>query len=222
MTMSQDRYESARRNMVDWQLAGRDIRDKRVIEAMLAVPREEFVSPSDRSAAYDDFPLSIGHGQTISQPYTVAYMAQAAKLGGQERVLEIGTGSGYGAAVLSKLARSVVTIERIGELGKAAAERLAKLGYDNVEVRVGDGTLGCPERAPYDAIVVTAGGENLPPALAEQLAEEGRCIIPVGPTRQEQQLMRYTRRGRELFAESLGSFAFVPLIGEAGWKVENT
>lgn len=203
--------------MVERDLSGRDITDPRVLAAMNSVPREEFVPPALRHSAYDDSPLPIGQGQTISQPYTVAFMAQALELTGTEVVLEIGTGSGYGAAVLSQLARSVVSMERLSELGTTAAERLAKLGYHNVEVIVGDGTLGAPDRAPFDGIVVTAGAGNLPRALAEQLAEGGRCVIPVGPTRHEQRLLRYTRRGKELLVDDFGAFAFVPLIGAEGW-----
>lgn len=212
-----DPYADLRRRMVERQLAVRDIVDPRVLAAMLAVPREAFVSPGQRSSAYDDSPLPIGHGQTISQPYTVAYMAQALSLAGEEDVLEVGTGSGYGAAVLSKLSRSVVTLERHAELAAAAAARLEALGFRNALVRVADGTLGCPERAPFDAIVVTAGGGSLPRAYQEQLRDGGRIVIPIGPSRTEQRLLRYTRRGNELAVEDLGAFAFVPLIGEQGW-----
>jgi len=212
-----DAFAYYRRIMVERHLAGRDITDPRVIEAMLTVPREEFVPAAFRAAAYDDSPLSIGQGQTISQPYTVAYMAQAMELKGHEHVLEIGAGSGYGAAVLAKLARSVVTLERLPELASGAAAKLSELGYTNVEVRTADGTLGCPERAPFDAIVVTAGAPGLPQPLAGQLSEGGRCVIPLGPSRHEQRLMRFTRRGLELIADDLGAFAFVPLIGEEAW-----
>jgi protein-L-isoaspartate(D-aspartate) O-methyltransferase len=212
-----DEFAAARRTMVEGQLVRRDITDQRVIAAMLEVPREQFVPLALRISAYDDAPLPIGHGQTISQPYTVAFMAQALALGGAERVLEIGAGSGYGAAVLSRLATSVVTVERLPELAAAAKDRLEELGYQNVEVFLGDGTLGCPERAPFDAIIVTAGAESLPKAYFEQLSEGGRCVIPVGPARTEQRLLRYTRRGSELTIDDFGPFAFVPLIGAEGW-----
>ena len=216
--LSPDSYAAARRLMVERQLERRDITDQRVIAAMLEVPREQFVPPALRISAYDDSPLPIGRGQTISQPYTVAFMAQALALLGSEHVLEIGTGSGYGAAVLSKLVQSVVTIERLPELAAGARERLAELGYVNVEAILADGTLGCSDRAPFDAIVVTAGGENFPKAFAEQLREGGRCVIPVGATRTEQRLLRYLRRGSEFAIDDFGPFAFVPLIGEQGWQ----
>lgn len=208
---------AARRRMVERDLAQRGIVDRRVLAAMNTVPREEFVPPGLRQSAYDDSPLPIGRGQTISQPFTVAFMAQSLALAGAEHVLEIGTGSGYGAAVLSQLAQSVVTVERHADLAATAAERLSRLGYQNVEVIVGDGSLGAPQRAPFEAIVVTAGAGSLPRALAEQLSDGGRCVIPIGPTRHEQRLLKYTRRGPELTVDDLGAFAFVPLIGAEGW-----
>jgi protein-L-isoaspartate(D-aspartate) O-methyltransferase len=210
------RWEALRRRMVERDLLGRGIDDQRVLDAMLQVPREEFVPPSLRGDAYGDWPLPIGFGQTISQPYTVAYMLQALQLGGGERVLEIGSGSGYGAAVLSLLAAEVHTVERIAELGWEVRSRLQRLGYDNVHVHIANGTLGVPAAAPFDGIVVTAGGSSLPKPLEEQLAEGGRAVIPIGD-RGSQTLYRFTKRGSQLAGESLGGFAFVPLIGEYGW-----
>lgn len=207
-----------RRSMVHDQLRSRGIADPRVLAAMSEVPREEFVSPDQQRAAYDDCPLPIGHGQTISQPFTVACMLEAAQLQGRETVLEVGTGSGYGAAVLARLATTVYTVERIPELGERAAAQIERLGYDNVHVRVGDGTLGCPEHAPFDAIVVTAGGSILPPEYERQLADGGRIVIPLGEAPTRQRMKRFTRRGGELAVEDLGGFVFVPLIGRDGWS----
>jgi protein-L-isoaspartate(D-aspartate) O-methyltransferase len=167
--------------------------------------------------AYGDWPLPIGFGQTISQPFTVAYMIEALKLHASERVLEIGTGSGYAAAVLSCVAADVHTIERIPELAEMAQKRLADLGFHNVQVHLANGTLGLPDHAPFDAIVVTAGAGALPEPYAEQLAEGGRIVIPIGAAPTSQTLFRYTRRGEQLHAEGLGEFAFVPLVGEHGW-----
>lgn len=203
-----------RRRMVDEQLQGRDIVDPRVLAAMAEVPREEFVPADLREAAYDDCALAIGLGQTISQPYTVAYMCQASELRGDEHVLEVGTGSGYGAAVLGRLARRVTTIERRPELAAEARRRLESLGYDNVRVVVGDGTLGVPEEAPFDAIVVTAGAETLPEALVGQLRPNGRIVIPIDADGRGQTMYRLTFDDRgQLRRENLGEFAFVPLIG---------
>ncbi|MBI1903513.1 MAG: protein-L-isoaspartate(D-aspartate) O-methyltransferase [Planctomycetia bacterium] len=212
------RFDELREVMVRQQFAGRGIVDARVLAAMREVPRHEFVPQHLAIYAYDDKPLPIGFGQTISQPYTVAFMCQAMSLHGGEKVLEIGTGSGYAAAVLSHLAERVYTIERIAELAAEAAERLRRLGYANVEVRTADGTLGLADAAPFDAIVVTAGAQTLPPAYQEQLAEGGRIVIPIGPTRHSQTMWRYTRVGDDLLGEDLGPFAFVPLIGEQGWN----
>jgi protein-L-isoaspartate(D-aspartate) O-methyltransferase len=179
-----------------------------------------FVPPQHAEAAYADGPLTIGQGQTISQPFTVAFMAEALLLKGDENVLEIGTGSGYGAAVLSRLARTVHTIERHADLAQTAREHLQRAGYDNVEVHVGDGTLGLPEFAPFDGIVVTAGADSLPPAYMLQLAEGGRIVIPIGPERTAQMMCRFTRRGEHFPCEKLGYFAFVPLIGQYGWSAD--
>lgn len=207
-----------RQQMVEDQLAGRDIRDPRVLQAMATVPREEFVPLKLRRLAYTDQALPIAAGQTISQPYTVAFMCQALQLQGGERVLEVGTGSGYGAAVLSQLAAEVVTVERIPILATSAADCLARLGYDNVQVHTADGTLGWPSSAPFDAIVVTAAAAVLPAPYVDQLKDGGRIVIPVGPLVSGQSMHRYTRHGAETSVEDLGPFAFVPLIGAHGWK----
>lgn len=203
--------------MVDTQLRARGICDPRVLAAMLAVPREEFVDEALRDDAYGDWPLPIGGGQTISQPYTVAYMAQAAELQGGERILEVGTGSGYGAAVLSQLGAEVHTIERIPALARRAIAALERLRYCNVHVHVGDGSLGLAEEAPFDAIVVTAGAANLPSSYTEQLAEGGRIVIPIGKYKSRQHLYRFRNQHGELSIDDLGLFAFVPLIGDKGW-----
>lgn len=204
-------FDLARHNMVVQQLERRGIRDPRVLEAMEWVPREEFVPPELVDQAYEDRALPIGLEQTISQPYTVAFMCQEARVGPDDKVLEIGTGSGCGAAVLSLLAREVHTIERIAELFLAARERLTRLGYKNVEVYLNDGTQGLPQQAPFDAIIVTAGAESLPAAYQEQLAEGGRLVIPIGPPAY-QQMVRITRHGDQFDRVDLGSFGFVPLV----------
>jgi protein-L-isoaspartate(D-aspartate) O-methyltransferase len=212
-----ERFGELRRNMVEDQIRRRGINDVRVLTAMLEVPREMFVPQRLRDEAYEDCPLPIGVGQTISQPFTVAYMLQALQLDGSENVLEIGTGSGYGAAVLSQLAQVVHTMERIPKLGQQAKRRLDQLGFANVHVHVANGTLGLPEHAPFDAIIVTAGAEELPEPYREQVAEDGRIVIPIGePTCQV--LSRFTRHGQQLMGENLGAFAFVPLIGEYSWS----
>jgi protein-L-isoaspartate(D-aspartate) O-methyltransferase len=204
-------FDLARHNMVVEQLEQRGITDPRVLEAMEWVPREEFV-PSDLvNLAYEDRALPIGLEQTISQPYTVAFMCQEARVTAGDKVLEVGTGSGYGAAVLSLLAREVHTIERIDELYRAARKRLSEIGRGNVHVYLDDGTLGLPDEAPFDAIIVTAGAESLPAAYQRQLADGGRLIIPVGPPA-SQKMLRITRRGDQFTRENLGSFGFVPLV----------
>jgi protein-L-isoaspartate(D-aspartate) O-methyltransferase len=206
-----------RRHMVERQIRARGISDPRVLEAMATVRREALLPAHLTEFAYEDTPLPIGTGQTISQPYVVALMTEALRLAPTDNVLEIGTGSGYAAAVLAEIARTVHTIERLPELGDLARRRLAELGYRNIEVSCGDGTLGWPERAPYDAIVVAAGGPELPRPLLEQLAIGGRLVMPLGGAR-FQQLVRITRVGEDEFArEELGSVRFVPLIGQAGW-----
>ena len=203
--------------MVERDIGARGVRDSRVLAAMARVPREALVPPELAEFAYEDTPLPIGAGQTISQPFIVAVMTEAAGIQPGDTVLEIGTGSGYAAAVLAELAGRVDTVERHPQLAESARTRLAELGYDNVEVHLGDGTLGWVDHAPYDAILVAAGGPELPPALLDQLAEGGRLVIPVGSVR-DQELVRITRRGpREYQREDLGAVRFVPLVGKAGW-----
>jgi protein-L-isoaspartate(D-aspartate) O-methyltransferase len=205
--------------MVSEHLLARGIRDKAVVRAMREVPREAFLPPLLQRFAYDDNPLPIDEGQTISQPYIVAYMIEALELQGSERVLEIGTGSGYAAAVLSRCAAEVFTVERIAALAENAGSRLQTLGYRNVTVHQGDGTRGWQEHAPYQGIVVTAGAPEIPSPLLNQLAPDGRLVIPVGPTQHLQTLVRVRRVGAsdDFRREELCPVRFVPLIGEQGW-----
>lgn len=204
--------------MVERDIASRGVRDSHVLEAMRTVPREAFVPASRREQAYDDRPLPIDAGQTISQPYIVALMCEALQVTGDERVLEIGTGSGYAAAVLSRLAAQVDTVERIAELAEGAARVLSELNVSNVRVHCADGTLGWPDAAPFDAITVTAGGPVVPPALLAQLAPGGRLVMPVGSNQAWQDLVRVTRAGPDDFrTETLCEVAFVPLMGAQGW-----
>ena len=207
--------EQARQTLLKY--LDREIADNRVVEAIRRVPREAFVSKEQYHAAYDDRPLSIGFGQTISQPFIVALMVQALELRGDEKVLELGTGSGYEAAILAELARKVVTVECIPELAESARRVLDKLGYSNIEVHVAGRALGWPEGAPYDAIIVSAGAPTVPQVLLEQLTWNGRLVIPVG-SRWQQELLRVTklRKGNEI--ENLGGCYFVPLIGEGAWE----
>src|SRR5690242_6896867 len=208
--------------MVDLQIARRGVRSPRVLEAMRTVPREAFLPEPMREFAYEDAPLPIAEGQTISQPYIVALMTDALALEGGEKVLEIGTGSGYAAAVLSRIARSVYTVERIGQLAEKAASALADLGYRNVHVLHGDGTRGWPDHAPYDAIVVAAGGPEVPESLKAQLKVGGRLVIPVGENRRVQELVRVTRTSTDRYeTEDIADVRFVPLVGEEGWAAEN-
>ena len=204
--------------MVDEQIAARGVVDPMVLDAMRAVPREKFVPPSAAEVAYEDSPVPIEEGQTISQPYVVALMAEALRLTGRDRVLEIGAGSGYAAAILSRIAAEVYAIERHLSLAELAGTRLKDLGLHNVHIIHGDGTLGWPERAPYDGIVVAAGGPSVPEALRSQLAIGGRLVMPVGASRQVQELVRVTRAGLDDYRrERLGTVRFVPLIGAQGW-----
>jgi protein-L-isoaspartate(D-aspartate) O-methyltransferase len=202
--------------MVERQLRARGISDERVLEAMATIPRHLFVPVSDQMDAYADCPLPIGHRQTISQPYIVALMTELMKLCGDETVLEIGTGSGYQAAILAHLARKVFSVERIPELAHEAAQRLENLGVSNVSVVESDGTIGLPEEAPFDGILVTAAGPTVPPPLLEQLAEGGRLVIPVG-SRMGQMLEVWHRTQGETQRQAIAPVAFVPLVGEHGW-----
>ncbi|WFP65858.1 protein-L-isoaspartate(D-aspartate) O-methyltransferase [Mesorhizobium sp. WSM4904] len=212
-------FENARQHMVAAHLARRGIRDPRVLEAMRQVPREVFVEEGFEEFAYEDSPLPIGHGQTISQPFIVAHMVEMAEVEATDRVLEVGTGSGYAAAIIAKVADRVFTVERHGALGEMARRRLKQLDIGNVELRIGDGSKGWPEKAPFDAIIVAAGGPVVPEALKDQLDIGGRLIIPVGINEIEQRLVRVTRVGAKKFEEEdLGGVMFVPLIGEHGWS----
>ena len=212
-------YAKERQRMVDEQLIERDIRDERVLEAMRAVPRHRFVLPEYRHMAYSDGPLPIGSGQTISQPYIVALMTQLLRLKGDENVLEIGTGSGYQAAVLGYLAKQVHTIERHSDLAEEAVGVLQGLGLSNVCVHIGDGSLGLKEYAPFQAILVTAAAPDVPKALLDQLDEGGRLVVPVGG-RMNQFLERWERHGASFEQELLVPVAFVPLRGRYGWNEE--
>jgi protein-L-isoaspartate(D-aspartate) O-methyltransferase len=209
--------EAARARMVDQQIARRGVRDPRVLAAMRTVPREAFVPEASVGFAYDDGPLPIGQGQTISQPYIVALMAEAAELAPGDRVLEVGTGSGYAAAVLARLAERVYSIERQPALAEAARERLAQSGFANVELRIGDGSRGWPEAAPFDAILVAAASPSVPDSLRRQLAPGGRLIVPVGTGGRAQRLLRIRRRAEGFAEEELLAVHFVPLIGAEGW-----
>ena len=210
-------YAALRVEMIEKQLRRRGVGDAGVLAAMMAVPRHEFVAEELRSHAYDDLPLPIGGGQTISQPYMVAAMTAALRLQPSDRVLEIGTGCGYHAAVLSRLAKEVFTIERWPELASTASARLARLGYPNAHVHCGDGTLGLPELAPFDAILVAAAAPAVPKPLLAQLAEGGRMILPVGNT-DHQELRLIEKRGDAFPTKMLEGCRFVPLVGYHGWQ----
>jgi protein-L-isoaspartate(D-aspartate) O-methyltransferase len=214
--LSLDSSVAERRLMIETQIRKRGVSSPQVLGALLAVPRHEFIPVSLRRDAYADKPLAIGEGQTISQPYMVAAMTEALELTGSERVLEIGTGSGYQAAVLANLVRQVYTIEAIPQLAVLAARTLVHLGLDNVFVIAADGSLGLPAAAPFDAVLVTAGAPRAPLSLLEQLAPTGRLVIPVGPPR-AQILQRWRRTANGFDYEDILPVAFVPLRGEQGW-----
>lgn len=212
-------FPKARGKMVEEQIIARGIKDPRVIAAMKKVPRHLFVEEALQNQAYSDHPLPIGEKQTISQPYMVALMTEAMQLTGEERVLEIGAGSGYQTAILAELAREVYSIERIRSLAIKARKLLYELGYFNAEIKIFDGTLGWAEKGPFDAIMVTAGAPNIPQPLYDQLALQGRLVIPVGDV-YAQDLFRITRREEGLKKEDLGGCRFVKLIGKYGWEGE--
>ena len=211
-------YAAEREAMVERHLKRRGIAEKPIIDAFLAVPREEFISPDHANLAYGDHPLPIEAGQTISQPYIVALMIQSAEIEPGDTVLEVGAGSGYAAAVISKIAGRVIAIERQHKLVEVARERLQRLGYDNVAIVEGDGTRGWPEEAPYDAILAAASGSHVPRPLIEQLAPGGRLVMPIGDPGWTQELIKVTKQdGGILKQENLGGVRFVPLIGVEGW-----
>ena len=215
-TLSGESTQEARNAMVDL-IARRGVKDGAVLQAMRKFPRHELVPAAYRHAAYDDRPLPIGKGQTISQPYMVAFMTEAAGISPGEKVLEVGTGSGYQAAILALAGAKVFSIEIVPELGKRADRDLARLGIENVTIRIGDGYRGWPEEAPFDAIVVTAAPEKVPQPLLDQLAEGGRLVIPVGPS-ESQYLEIHTKRGKDLRLERAFPVRFVPMTGEAQKK----
>jgi protein-L-isoaspartate(D-aspartate) O-methyltransferase len=212
-------FAAEREAMVERQIGSRGIREPTILEAFRAVPREEFLADDYRDLAYGDHPLPIEAGQTISQPYIVALMIRAAEIRPGDRVLEVGAGSGYAAAVMSRIAAEVVAVERQGELVRIASERLARLGYDNVRIVEGDGTRGWEAGAPYDAILAAASGSHVPPAWLDQLADGGRIVLPVGDPGAVQKLLKVTKGpAGKLIQEDLGAVRFVPLIGEEGWN----
>ena len=211
---SQELYEQRRKSMVEHDMKGRGIKDKKVLEVMEKIPRHLFVDGSLKDKAYEDYPLPIGEGQTISQPYVVALMTEALRLKSTDRVLEIGTGSGYQAAVLAEIVKEVYTLEIRKGLADKAGMRLRELGYKNVKVKYGDGYFGWEEYAPFDAIIITASANHIPPPLIKQLRENGRLIIPLGSTVYYQSLTLATKKKGELVLDQLTPVAFVPMIGE--------
>jgi protein-L-isoaspartate(D-aspartate) O-methyltransferase len=212
-------FAAEREAMVERQLRRRGITDKRILDAFREVPREAFVSAEYAHAAYGDHPLPIEAQQTISQPFIVALMIEAAGIGLRDKVLEVGAGSGYAAAVISRIAGKVIAIERQHELAEVARDRMTRLGLDNVEIIEGDGTRGCPEHAPFDAILAAASGSHVPKPLTEQLADGGRLVMPLGNPGSVQQLVKVTKaEDGSLRQSDLGEVRFVPLIGEEGWK----
>jgi len=212
-------YAAEREAMVERQLRRRGISEQGILDAFLAVPREQFISQEHAQLAYGDHPLPIEANQTISQPYIVALMIQAAAIKPGDKVLEVGAGSGYAAAVISRIAGKVIGIERQHDLVDVATERLRRLGYDNVEIVEGDGTKGCRDQAPFDAILAAASGSHVPGPLVEQLAPNGRIVMPVGEPGWVQELVKVTKQEDGILRqENLGEVRFVPLIGEEGWK----
>lgn len=218
-SLSEDQraFHVARRHMIEQQLRSRKVTDPRVLTVMEALPRHMFVDQGMWEQAYLDRPLTIGQGQTISQPFIVGFMTQALQLTGTEKILEIGTGCGYQTAVLCMLANKIFSIERLSDLSNRARKTLYQLGLTNFQLRIGDGTLGWPDAAPFDAIIVTAGGPEIPQTYLDQLADGGRLVIPVGRA-EEQQLVRVTKQGTQLTREVLTECRFVPLIGKLGWQ----
>lgn len=211
-------FKELRERMVESQIARRGVQDPRVLDAMRSVPREAFVNRGLKEFVYEDTALPIEEHQTISQPYIVALMIAAADVDQSDRVLEVGAGSGYAAAVLSRIAAEVYAIERHAVLAEKARKRLQRLGYHNIRIRTGDGTRGWPEVAPFDAILVSAGAPQIPPALKKQLAIGGRLVVPVGSSERSQKLIKVVRTGHETFdMEDIGGVQFVPLVSEAGW-----
>jgi protein-L-isoaspartate(D-aspartate) O-methyltransferase len=216
--IAQDPYAKKRQAMIDMDIKGRGIKDKKVLEAMGKIPRELFVDESKRSKAYADQPLPIGEGQTISQPYVVSLMTEALSLKPSDRVLEIGTGSGYQAAVLAEIVKEVYTIEIRKTLVETAARRLKDMGYKNIEVKFGDGYFGWEEHAPFDAVLITASANHIPPPLIKQLKEGGRLILPLGSTLFHQTLTLVTKQKGDLKMEQMGGVVFVPMVGETEKK----
>lgn len=208
-----------RKKMVEVQLLTRDISNKRVIDAFLKVPRERFALRADMDSAYADYPLPIGCGQTISQPYMVALMTQCLELKGRENVLEIGTGSGYQTAILAEIAAKVYTIERFQELSDRAKRVLTELEYKNIYFKADDGSIGWKEHSPFDAIIVTAAAPSAPNSLLKQLAEDGRLVIPIGSSL-SQVLTVYTKNKKKIDVTEVCGCVFVPLVGKEGWKDE--
>jgi protein-L-isoaspartate(D-aspartate) O-methyltransferase len=219
--MDEEAFRAERLEMVERQIAARGVRDPRVLEAMKQIPRHLFVPPPYQESAYHDRPLPIGEGQTISQPYIVAVMTELLELRPNDTVLEIGTGSGYQSALLSEIVSSVISVERLPAIAERARTNLQKLGITNVEIVIGDGTLGWPKKAPYNGILITASTPDIPPPLIEQLAEGGCLVAPVGGYGY-QELVKLTKRGGKVERTYHGGVAFVPLIGRYGWQGEPT
>lgn len=219
MTLTMTDYSAEREAMVERQLKRRGIHEQQILDAFRQVPREAFISEEYAHLAYGDHPLPIEANQTISQPYIVALMIQAAEIGPEDKVLEVGSGSGYAAAVISRIAYRVIGIERQRDLVEVSRERLRRLGYDNVEIVEGDGTKGWPQEAPYSAILAAASGSHVPESLIEQLAPGGRLVIPLGDPGWVQELVKVTKQEDGILKqENLGGVRFVPLIGEEGWS----